>query len=221
MRILVLNKIRRFWSAEKKTIIAHTHPDSVISEQFRMIQTNMKFIMLEQKSRTILITSSGDGEGKSTIATNLAVSLAQQKKKVLLIDGNLRKPALHFFFNTSNTNGLTDVLTGRLSISEAVFHTEVWRLDLLTSGLVPFNPVELIGSQRMQELLIKVKQTYDVILIDSNSVLEVTDTKLLASQCDGVILVTQNGKTKLEKAAEAKKVIEFSKAKIVGVVLNK
>jgi len=220
VRILALNKIRRFWSAEKKTIIAHTHPDSVISEQFRMIQTNIKFIMPEQNSRTILITSSGDGEGKSTIATNLAVSLAQQKKKVLLIDGNLRRPALHSYFNKSNSMGLTDVLTGKSSFSEAVFHTEVWKLDLLTSGVVPFNPVELIGSQRMQELLTKVKQTYDIILIDSNSILEVTDTKLLASQCDGVILVTKNGKTKFEKAAEAKKVIEFSKTNIVGIVLN-
>ncbi|WP_251028725.1 CpsD/CapB family tyrosine-protein kinase [Bacillus sp. ISL-18] len=217
---MVLNKIRRFWSAENRTIIAHTHPDSVISEQFRMIQTNMKFIMSEQNSRTILITSSEDGEGKSTIATNLAVSLAQQKKKVLLIDGNLRKPALHSFFNTSNKIGLTDVLTGRASFSEAIIHTEVWRLDLLTSGVVPFNPVELIGSQRLPELLNKVEQSYDIIIIDSNSILEVTDTKLLASQCDGVILVTQNGKTKLEKAAEAKKVIEFSKANIVGIVLN-
>ncbi|MEH7416926.1 CpsD/CapB family tyrosine-protein kinase [Neobacillus drentensis] len=218
---MVINKIRRLLSVEKRIIIAYTHPDSMISEQFRMIQTNIKFIMSEQNSRTILITSSGDGEGKSTLATNLAVSLAQQKKKVLLIDANIRRPALHSFFNTSNSIGLTDVLTGRLSFSEAVFHTEVWRLDLLPSGVVPFNPVELIGSQRMQELLKKVEQSYEVIIIDSNSVLEVTDTKLLASQCDGVILVTQNGKTKLEKATEAKKVLDFAKAKIIGVVLNR
>ncbi|WP_335572483.1 CpsD/CapB family tyrosine-protein kinase [Neobacillus vireti] len=218
---MVLNKIRRLLSAEKRTIIAFTHPDSKISEQFRMIQTNIKFIMSEQYSRTILITSSGDSEGKSTVATNLAVSLAQQKKKVLLIDANLRRPALHSFFNTYNSIGLTDVLTGRSSFSEAVYHTEVWRLDLLSSGVVPFNPVELIGSLRMQELLRKIEQSYDVIIIDSNSVLEVTDTKLLASQCDGVILVTQNGKTKLEKASEAKKVLEFAKANIIGVVLNK
>jgi len=218
--MLVLNKIRQFWSADKRTIITHTHPDSMISEQFRMIQTNIKFITTEQQSRTILITSSSDGEGKSTFATNLAVSLAQQKKKVLLVDGNLRKPSLHSFFNTSNSVGLTDILTGRSSFSEAVHHTEIWRLDLLSSGVVPFNPVELFGSERMQDLLKKVEQTYDMTIIDSNSVLEVTDTKLLASQCDGVILVTLNGKTKLEKASEAKKVLEFSQAKVLGVVLN-
>lgn len=185
-----------------------------------MIHTNIKFMMSEQQSRTFLITSSSDGEGKSMVATNLAVSMAQQKKKVLLIDANLRRPALHSFFKTANAEGLTDVLTGRLSFSEAVHHTEVWRLDLLSSGVVPFNPVELISSQMMQDLLKKAEQNYDVIIIDSNSVLEVTDTKLLANQCDGVILVIQNGKTKLEKAAEAKKVLKYAKAKVVGAVLN-
>ncbi|MBT2699467.1 CpsD/CapB family tyrosine-protein kinase [Bacillus sp. ISL-40] len=185
-----------------------------------MIHTNIKFMMSELQSRTFLITSSSDGEGKSMVATNLAVSMAQQKKKVLLIDANLRRPALHSFFKTANAEGLTDVLTGRLSFSEAVYHTEVWRLDLLSSGVVPFNPVELIGSQMMQDLLKKAEQNYDVIIIDSNSVLEVTDTKLLANQCDGVILVIQSGKTKLEKAAEAKKVLKYAKAKVVGAVLN-
>ena len=185
-----------------------------------MIQTNIKFMLVEQKSRTLLITSPRDGEGKSTTAVNLAVSMAQQKKKVLLIDANLRKPSLHTFFKLSNSNGLTDVLTGRLSFGEVVHHTEIWRLDLLSSGLVPFNPVELLGSQMMHDLLKKTSQFYDAVIIDSNSILEVTDTKLLSTQCDGVVLVVQNGKTKLEKAAEAKKVLEFAKAKLVGVILN-
>ncbi|WP_251028072.1 CpsD/CapB family tyrosine-protein kinase [Bacillus sp. ISL-77] len=217
---MIFNKFRRKSSIKKKTIITYSHPESIISEQFRMIHTNIKFMMSELQSRTFLITSSSDGEGKSMVATNLAVSMAQQKKKVLLIDANLRRPALHSFFKTANAEGLTDVLTGRLSFSEAVYHTEVWRLDLLSSGVVPFNPVELIGSQMMQDLLKKAEQNYDVIIIDSNSVLEVTDTKLLANQCDGVILVIQSGKTKLEKAAEAKKVLKYAKAKVVGAVLN-
>ncbi|MDR7000595.1 CpsD/CapB family tyrosine-protein kinase [Neobacillus niacini] len=216
---MIISK-RNVSATKKRTIVAHTHPDSIISEQFRMIQTNIKFMLVDQKSRTLLITSPRDGEGKSTTAVNLAVSMAQQKKKVLLIDANLRKPSLHTFFKLSNSNGLTDVLTGRLSFNEVVHHTEIWRLDVLSSGLVPFNPVELLGSQMMQELLKKVTQFYDTVIIDSNSILEVTDTKLLSTQCDGVILVVKNGKTKLEKAAEAKKVLEFAKAKLVGVILN-
>ncbi|OIK09380.1 tyrosine protein kinase [Bacillus sp. MUM 116] len=216
---MVISK-RKSSATKQRTIVTHAHPESIISEQYRMIQTNIKFMLAEQKSRTLLITSPRDGEGKSTTAVNLAVSMAQQKKKVLLIDANLRKPSLHTFFKLSNTNGLTDVLTGRLSFGEVVHHTEIWRLDVLSSGVVPINPVELLGSQMMQELLKKVTQSYDTVIIDSNSILEVTDTKLLSTQCDGVILVVKNGKTKLDKAAEAKKVLEFAKAKLVGVILN-
>ena len=218
MRRLIFNKKKAL--SKQRKIISHAHPESIISEQFRMIHTNIKFMLAEQKSRILLITSPCDTEGKSTTAANLAASMAQQKKKVLLIDANLRKPSLHTFFKLSNTNGLSDVLTGRLSFSEVVHHTEIWRLDLLSSGIVPSNPVELLGSQTMQDLLKKAAQFYEVIIIDSNSILEVTDTKLLATQCDGVILVVQNGKTKVDKAAEAKKVLEFAKAKLVGVILN-
>lgn len=217
---MAISKRRFLAQSKKRTIITNSYPESVISEQYRMIQTNIKFVMSEQKSQTFLITSPCDMEGKSTITSNLAVSIAQQKKKVLVIDANLRKPALHTFFKAQNSNGLTDVLTGRLSFNEAVYHTETWRLDLLPSGIVPLNPVELLGSQMMEELLSKVKQMYDVVLIDSNAVLEVTDTRLLANQCDGVVLVIQKDKTKLTKAAEAKKVLEFAKAKMVGVILN-
>ena len=206
---------------KKRTIVTHLHPESRISEQFRTIHTNIKFSMAEAKSRIFLITSPGDGEGKSTTAANLAVSMAQQKEKVLLIDANIRRPALHAFFKTSNSTGLTDVLTGKVSFYEAIQHTEVGRLDLLSSGLIQYNPVELLGSHMMEELLRTALKSYGSILIDSNALLEVTDTKLLANQCDGVILVIQNGKTKFEKAAEAKKVLEFAKAKLVGVVVNK
>jgi len=221
VRALVINKRNALSASKKRTLVTYSHPESRISEQFRTIQTNIKFSMAEEKSRIFLITSPSDGEGKSTTAANLAVSMAQQKEKVLLIDANIRRPALHTFFKTSNSTGLTDVLTGKVSFYEAIQHTEIGRLDLLSSGLIQYNPVELLGSHRMEELLKTALKSYASILIDSNALLEVTDTKLLANQCDGVILVIQNGKTKFEKAAEAKKVLEFAKAKLVGVVMNK
>lgn len=217
---MVINKRKQIASTRKRTIVTYSHPDSIISEEFRMIHTNIKFSMMEQKGRTFLITSPNESEGKSTTAVNLAVSIAQQKEKVLLIDGNLRNPALHSFFKMANSDGLTDVLTGKTSFEDAVHHTEIGRLDVLTSGHIPNNPVELLGSHRMQALLEDTLELYDVILIDSCAVLEVTDTKLLANQCDGVVLVVQNGKTKLETASEAKKVLEFAKARLVGVVVN-
>jgi capsular exopolysaccharide synthesis family protein len=221
VRPLGISKRKANALTKKEKIITYLHPDSIIGEQFRMIQANIKFAMAEQKSQTFLITSPSNGEGKTTTVVNLAVSMAQQKAKVLLIDANLRKPTLHTFFNTSNSNGLTDVLIGKISFEEAIYHTEIGRLDLLSSGLVSYNPVELLGSQMMQELLKRAIKFYDIILIDSHGVLEVTDTKLLANQCDGVVLVIKSGKTKLEKAVEAKKVLEFAKAKLVGVVLNR
>ena len=185
-----------------------------------MIHTNIKFSMAGQKCKTFLVTSPSEGEGKSTTAVNLAVSIAQQKEKVLLIDGNLRNPSLHTFLKIANSEGLTDVLTGRELFDHVVHHTEVSRLDVLTSGQVPMNPVELLGSQMMHSLLNEKLTKYDVILIDSCALSDVTDTKLLANQVDGVILVVKNGKTKFEKAAEAKKVLEFAKARLIGAVLN-
>lgn len=186
-----------------------------------MIQTNIKFSVTGENSKIFLITSPGDGEGKSTTASNLAITIAQQREKVLLIDANLRKPSLHTFFRTSNANGLTDILNGRISFYDAIIHTEIGRLDIVPSGPVANNPVELLSSQMMRDLLNTALRSYDVVLIDSNAILDVTDTKLLARQCDGVVLVIQNGKTKFEKAAEAKKVLEFAKVKLVGVVMNK
>lgn len=176
--------------------------------------------MSEKTSQTLMVTSPEEGDGKSTMLANLAVSMAQQKKKVLLVDTNLRSPALHEFFHTSNSTGLTDVLTGRMTFSEVVYHTEIWRLDLLASGPVPKNPVELLGSKMMKDLLVKLKESYDVIILDSSALLKIPDTKLLANLCDGVVLVIKNGKTKLQNATEAKKVIEFAKARLIGVILN-
>lgn len=200
--------------------VTYYYPESKLADQFQMIQTNINFLMSDKKTQTIMVTSPEDGDGKSTIIANLAVSIAQQKKKVLLLDTNLRKPSLHEFFHTSNTNGLTDVLTGRMSFSEVVYHTEIWRLDLLPSGAIPKNPVELLGSKIMKELLVKVKESYDVIILDSTALLHLPDTKLLVNLCDGVLLVIKNGKTKLQSAAEAKTVIEFAKAKLLGAILN-
>jgi capsular exopolysaccharide synthesis family protein len=217
---LIINKNIFKPTKKRDPFLSYYYPDSKLADQFQMIHTNINFLMQGKKSPTFLVTSPEEGEGKSTILANLAVSMAQQKKKVLLIDTNLRTPELHDFFHTSNSTGLTDVLTERMSFREVVCHTDIWRLDLLPSGPIPPNPVELLGSKMMKELLIKAKDSYDVVMLDSFALIKLPDTKLLASLCDGVLLVVKNGKTKTQSATEAKEVIEFSKSELIGVILN-
>lgn len=217
---MALSKRKESTKSKKGMIVTYFNSDSPIAEQYRTIRTNILFAMGDLKSRILLVTSPSAGEGKSTTVANLAVSMAQQKEKVLLIDGNLRNPSVHSLFKIPNDVGLTSVLTGRLLFEETVFHTGLGRLDVLSSGPSTTNSAELFSSQLMLDLLKKSLQTYNVILIDSPAVLEVSDTILLADHCDGVILVLNHGKTQLEKAVEAKKILEFAKAKFVGAIFN-
>lgn len=207
-------------AVKKRNLVSYTHPESMISEQYRMIHTNIKLIMAEQKVRILLITSAATGEGKSVTAANLAVSMAQQKEKILLIDANFRTPSLNFIFKIPNSAGLSEVLIGKERFEDAVYHTEIGRLDVLTSGMSPMNPGELLGSAMMEELLKMALHSYDIVLIDSYSINRLAYTKRLVKVCDGVILVIQKGKTTFEKAAEAKKELEFSKGKLIGVIFN-
>ncbi|WP_423409226.1 CpsD/CapB family tyrosine-protein kinase [Heyndrickxia sp. MSNUG] len=213
------SKRRAARNPQKRNLIVYSNPDSIISEQFRTLRTNVHFLTGGKKS-ILLLTSPSSGEGKSTAAANLAVSMAQQKEKVLLIDANLRDPDVHFIFKISNNIGLADVLAGRVGLEDTVYHTEIGNLSILTSGQLDSNPAELLGSESMQILFQKALLEYDVIIIDSPPVLEVTDTKLLANKSDGVILVISEGRTGLEKATEAKKALEFARSKIFGVILN-
>lgn len=207
-------------AVKKRNLVSYSHPESMISEQYRMIHTNLKLLTADQKARIVLITSPGTGEGKSVTAANLAVSMAQQKEKILLIDANFRTPALHFIFKIPNSAGLSEVLNGKEEFEDTVYHTEIGRLDVLTSGMTPINPGELLGSAMMEELLKKALQSYDLVLIDSYSIIRLADTKRLVKTSDGIILVIQKGKTTFEKAAEAKRELEFSKGKLIGLIFN-
>lgn len=221
MKPLILNPFKQGDIFKKSGITTHSFPDSIISEQFRTIRTNLQFINGVNKNQTILVTSPGHSEGKSTIVANLAISLAQNKERVLLIDTNLKKPTLHSIFNVENTTGLTDVLRGKLNFEETVMHTDIGRLDVLTSGSLPTFTSDLISSMAMFDLLQKASKTYNIVLIDSPPFLELSDTQILASVCDGVILVVKSGKTDTKKAIETKRQLDLAKAKVIGVVINK
>lgn len=220
MILLVFSRRKQLTKIKKRNLITYSNPESIISEQFRTIRTNIHFLNEDEKNNLLVVSSPGQSEGKSTIIANTAISIAQQKEKVLLIDGNLRNPTIHQLFKVTNEVGLTDVLSEKTPLCEAITKCNINNLDLLTSGPIPLDPAELLESEKMKELLSHIKPLYDLILVDSPSVLEVTDTKVLANLCDGVILVVQKEKTKLEAAQESKKVLEFAKAPLVGVIVN-
>lgn len=200
--------------------MTYSHSDSHIADQFRTIRTNIKFLPSKRKNRIFLITSPGKDEGKSTITANLAVSIAQQNEKVLLIDTNVREPIIQEVFNILNQIGLTDVLTRKATFNEAVYTTGIGQLHVLTSGSTLLNPSELLGNEEMTDLLEASVEDYQVVLIDSPNILNSTETRVLANQCDGVILVLQRGKTELEAVAESQRILALAHATLVGAIIN-
>lgn len=205
---------------DTRQLITIINPKSPISEQYRTIRTNIEYSNIDCENRVIMVTSSTPGEGKTITSANLAVVFSQQGKKVLLIDADFRKPMVHSVFRKNNMLGLTSVLIKKLPLMEAVKDTKVKNLYVLTSGPIPPNPSELLSSKSMRDLLKAIRKEYDFIIIDTPPILPVTDAQILANQCDGVILVINYGKTKLEHAEKSKTLLLNVKAKLLGAVLN-
>lgn len=204
----------------QRSLITYVDPKSPISEQYRTIRTNIEFSSVDAEIKTLMVTSPGPAEGKSTTAANLAVVFAQQAKKVLLVDTDLRKPTVHYTFNQNNTYGLTSVLSKQIALSDAVNLTDQPYLTVLTSGPIPPNPAELLGSKAMEQFLEEAKEEYDFVLFDTPPVLAVTDAQILANRTDGVLLVVYSGKTEMEEASKAKDLLTAAKGKLLGMVLN-
>lgn len=204
----------------KRKLITKYDPKSPISEQYRTIRTNILFSSVDEEIRTIMVTSSGPGEGKSTTAANLAVVFAQQGKTVLLVDADLRKPTVHYTFNTLNTVGLTSVLTNQISLREAIQKSDEGKLYILPSGPIPPNPSELLSSRAMQQFMEEALEEFDVILFDTPPVLAVTDAQILANLCQGSVLVVSSGTTEKDSLVKTKELLSASNGKILGIVLN-
>lgn len=207
-------------SRSKRHLIAKKDPKSPITEQYRTIRTNIQYASVDQAIRSIVVTSTAPMEGKSTTTANLAVVFAQQGKKTLLIDADLRKPTAHYTFQLPNTVGLTSVLTKQVELMDAVYMTDVENLFVLTSGPIPPNPAELLASVSMEYLLKEAYNLYDFILFDTPPVLTVTDAQVLANLADGSILVTSSGTTDRDGAIKAKEILTSAQAKLLGAVLN-
>lgn len=206
--------------AKNRKIVSHFNPKSPIAEQYRTLRTNIQFSQAEDNLRTILVTSPGSGEGKSTTVANLAIVLAQQGNNVLIVDADMRKPTVHYTFETDNLVGISNVLTGQAKPESAISSTVVPHLSVMTCGPVPPNPSELLGSKRMKELVRELTSQFDFVIFDTPPVLAVADAQVLANVCDGTILVIGSGKTDRQGAIKAKELLSQSQAKIIGAVLN-
>ncbi|WP_339316184.1 CpsD/CapB family tyrosine-protein kinase [Oceanobacillus sp. FSL W7-1304] len=211
---------RQFKNNKMRHLITKISPRSPISEQYRTVRTNLQFASADEEIQTLLLTSAGPSEGKSMTTANLAVVYAQQGKKVLLIDADLRKPTIHYTFRLDNLKGLSNVLVGDIPLQEAVVPSEVQDLDLISCGPIPPNPSELLGSKRMQRMIAEARELYDVIIFDTPPVLAVTDAQILSAFVDGSILVVRSKRTETESAQKAVESLKAVNAKILGTVLN-
>ncbi|KAB2445571.1 CpsD/CapB family tyrosine-protein kinase [Bacillus luti] len=205
---------------QRRQLIAHQQPKSPISEQFRNIRTNVEFASVDTNLHSIMVTSANPSEGKTTVTANMAVVFAQQGKKVLLIDADMRKPAMHQVFQVDNIFGLTNVLTHSERLEKCVQTTVVDNLHFLACGPIPPNPAELLGSSSMKSLLSEVYAKYDLVIFDTAPILPVTDAQIMANQCDASVLVIRSGATEKEAALKAKQALDSAKGKLFGVVLN-
>lgn len=202
-------------------LITVRDPMSPVSENYRTLRTNIQFSSIDKKVKVIVVTSTGPSEGKSTVASNLAVVTAQEGKKTLLIDCDLRKPVQHKRFGLSNVTGLSDLLAGETTFVEVVQKSGINNLLVLTAGTKPPNPSELISSSKMKQFINTLRESLDFIIIDTPPILLVTDSQLLASFTDGYILTVASGETDRNAAAKSKELLNNVNAKILGVVLNK
>jgi capsular exopolysaccharide synthesis family protein len=196
-------------------------PSSPVSEQYRTIRTNIQFASsVDYKLQTLVVTSSGPSEGKSTTSANLAVVFAKSGQKVLLVDADMRKPTVFKTFQLTNEIGLSTVLSTSKNIDEAAQKTSIENLSVLTSGPKPPNPSELLGSMRMDQVIKEARNLYDIVIFDMPPIVAVTDAQIMASKVDGTLLVVRENVTKKESVTKAKELLHLVNARVLGVVYN-
>jgi len=203
-----------------KMVVTHSDPSSTASEAFRVLRTNLQFMSIDEPLKAIVLTSASPGEGKTTMAANLAVAFAQTGASVCLVDADLRRPMVAKTFGVNNWIGLTTALIGQGDLESALQQTDIPGLTLLTSGPTPPNPAEMLGSLRMTNLIAILKERFDMVIIDTPPILAVTDAAVLAPKADGVVLVVRSAKVPRDQVIRAKVALEAVKAKLLGVVLD-
>ena len=206
--------------AGKRPLIVHVDPQSTRAEAFRQLRTNLQFVDVDRKPRSIVVTSSVPQEGKSTTTCNLALALTQAGLRVILVEADLRRPRLASYLGLENAIGLTDALVGRAELDDLLQPWGDGRLQVLASGPTPPNPSELLGSQQMAELLADLESRCDLVLLDAPPLLPVTDAAVLSSHASGAIVVIRSGRTTREQAVRAVQILRAVDTHLYGAVLN-
>ena len=201
------------------SLITLTDPQSTISEAYRTLRTNLSFYSLDNPLRSLVVTSPAVSEDKGESVANLAVTMAQSGRKTLLIDCDLRRPVLHDFFGLSNDDGLTNMILNDAE-TPPLQPTSVENLSLLASGPKPPNPADLLGSKKVDQLIISMTERFDFVLFNAPPVVAVTDATILGAKVDGVLLVITAGKTRRDHAEKAKEMLEQAHVRVVGVALT-
>lgn len=204
--------------AQRQLLREHRSPNT---EAYRSLRTNLQFLDVDHPVRVLTVTSSVPGEGKSVTACNLALALADAGKRVVLVDGDLRCPQVCSYLGCTGRAGLTSVLIGAALLEEALIEGRNRLLRIMPSGPIPPNPSELLGSARMAELVERLKQDADIVVIDSPPLLPVTDAAILSNLSDGAILVVRHGQTRREQLARATDQLRAVEARLFGSVLNR
>ncbi len=195
------------------------HVPFAIVEAYKTIRANLMFLLSGAKSKCVVLSSSNVGEGKSTTAVNLAIAFAQLGSKVLLIDADMRRPSIYKKMKLSNQKGLSSVLVGFCDVEESISQINPY-FDIMTSGPVPPNPSELLGSDKMSELLDKLSKDYDYIFIDTPPVNVVSDALVLAPKTEGIIYVVHDAVTTHDELQKALSGVEFADVRMLGIILN-
>jgi capsular exopolysaccharide synthesis family protein len=217
----VLGGIAYDADAVKKPLLTQVAPQSPRAESFRQIRTNLQFAHVSHDSKSVLVTSSLPGEGKSTTAVNMAIALAQAGQRVALIDADLRRPMVGEYLGLDGNAGLTTLLIGRAKLDDLMQPWGTDDLNVLTSGQIPPNPSELLGSSSMTELIAGLEREYDAVVIDAPPLLPVTDAAVLAQRVGGVVLVVGSQIVKSTDVQKSLSALEMVEADLLGVVLNR
>jgi capsular exopolysaccharide synthesis family protein len=207
-------------NAPERDLVVFKDPTSIAAEACRSIRTNLMFISAQKDFQVFSVTSPGPQDGKTTVAINLATTMAQAGGRILLIDADMRKPRIHKSFGLKSDRGLSTVITGDIQLKDATCRSEIPNLDVLPCGPMPPNPAELLHTERFRQILAECRASYDRVILDSPPIAPVTDPAIIGNATDGVVLVLRAGHTTRDAAKFARRQLGDAGARILGLVIN-